>query len=140
MKKYTRCEMKAIMEVKGYSPNTIKHYIDHISNLAAYFNQPPHTLSPEHIHKYQVFLVQEKQISWSFFNQAVCSIRFFFNHVVGNDWSVKHIPFQKKHKKLPVVLSRAEINSSYKIMSLWFYIFLKGVFLLKTESYTSIKV
>ncbi len=77
MKKYTRCEMKSIMEVKGYSANTIKHYLVNISNLAAYFNKPPHTLSPEHIHKYQVYLVQEKQISWSYFNQAVCSMRFF---------------------------------------------------------------
>lgn len=33
----------------------------------------------------------------------------FFNHIVGNDWSVKHIPFQKKHKTLPVVLNKKEI-------------------------------
>lgn len=77
MKRYTRDEMKAIMEVRGYSLNTIEHYIGHIRNLAGYFNKPPHTLTPEHIHKYQIYLVQEKQISWSFFNQAVCSMRFF---------------------------------------------------------------
>lgn len=74
MKKYTRIEMKACMEVRGYSPQTITVYINHIYNLAAFFNKAPHTLSPEHIHKYQVFLVQEKQISWSFLNQAVCAI------------------------------------------------------------------
>jgi len=34
----------------------------------------------------------------------------FFNHVVGNDWSVKHIPFQKKHKTLPVVLNQKEVG------------------------------
>jgi site-specific recombinase XerD len=34
----------------------------------------------------------------------------FFNHVVKNDWSIKHIPFQRKHKKLPVVLSRQEVR------------------------------
>ena len=82
MKKYTRHEMKSIMEVKGYSANTIKHYLVNISNLAAYFNKPPHTLSPEHIHKYQVYLVQEKQISWSYFNQAVCSMRFFLTKLL----------------------------------------------------------
>jgi len=36
-------------------------------------------------------------------------ITFFFNFVVGNDWSIKHIPFQKKHNKLPIVLSKKEI-------------------------------
>jgi integrase/recombinase XerD len=37
----------------------------------------------------------------------------FFNHVVKNDWSIKHIPFQKKHKKLPVVLSRQEVSGFF---------------------------
>lgn len=32
----------------------------------------------------------------------------FFNHVVGNDWSIKHIPYQKKHQTLPIVLSQQE--------------------------------
>ena len=35
----------------------------------------------------------------------------FFNHVVGNDWSVKHIPFQKKHKTLPIVLNKKEVEA-----------------------------
>ena len=77
MKKYTHVEMKEMMEVRGFSQNTVAIYIYHVRNLAAYFNKPPHTLTPEHIHKYQVFLVQEKQVSWSTFNQAVCSMRFF---------------------------------------------------------------
>jgi len=34
----------------------------------------------------------------------------FFNHVVENDWSVKHIPFQKKHKTLPVILTSHEVK------------------------------
>jgi site-specific recombinase XerD len=77
MKQYTRVKMREIMEIRGFSQNTIEIYINHIKNLAAYFNKPPHMLTPEHIHKYQVFLVQEKQVCWSTFNQAVCSMRFF---------------------------------------------------------------
>jgi site-specific recombinase XerD len=33
----------------------------------------------------------------------------FFTHVVHHDWSIERIPFQKKHKKLPVVLTRQEV-------------------------------
>lgn len=40
----------------------------------------------------------------------------FFNYVVGNDWSVKHIPFQKKHKTLPVVLNQAEVKSFLSVI------------------------
>lgn len=77
MKQYTRKEMREVMEVRGYSLKTIECYIANVRNLAAYFNKPPHTLTPQHIHKYQVFLVHEKKYSWSSFNLAVCAIRFF---------------------------------------------------------------
>ena len=40
----------------------------------------------------------------------------FFNYVVGNDWSVKHIPFQKKHSTLPVVLNQAEVGDLLSVI------------------------
>jgi len=40
----------------------------------------------------------------------------FFNYVVGNDWSVKHIPFQKKHKTLPVVLNQKEVKTLLSVI------------------------
>lgn len=66
--------MREIMEIRGFSQNTIEIYINRVKNLAVYFNKPPHTLSPEHIHKYQVFLVQKKKVCWSTFNQEGCII------------------------------------------------------------------
>jgi hypothetical protein len=74
---YDRTSMIEHLKVRGYSPQTIKIYVAQLINLAAYFNKPPHLLSPEHIHRYQVFLVDEKQVSWALFNQAVCAISFF---------------------------------------------------------------
>ena len=113
MKKYTRLEMKAIMEVKGYSPNTIKHYLVNISNLAAYFNLPPHKLSPEHIHKYQVYLVQEKQISWSYFNQAVCSMRFFLNMLLAITGLLNIFLFRKSIRNFLLFFHGQKSNHSF---------------------------
>ena len=95
MEQYTRKRMREIMEIRGFSQNTINIYITHVRNLAEYFNKPPHTLSPEAIHKYQVFLVQEKQVSWSCFNQAVCAMRFFLtmSSVMTGQSSI--FPFKK---------------------------------------------
>jgi integrase/recombinase XerD len=77
VKHFTRREMREVMQIRGFSEVTISTYINHVRNLAEYFNKPPHTLQPEHLHEYQVFLVQEKQVSWSLFNQTVCAMRFF---------------------------------------------------------------
>ena len=65
------------MEIRGFSESTNSNYISHISKLGEYFNRPPHKLAPEHIHDYQVHLVQQKHMSWSSFNGAVCAMRFF---------------------------------------------------------------
>jgi len=40
----------------------------------------------------------------------------FFNHVVENNWSIKHIPFQKKHKTLPVILTQPEIKAFLSVL------------------------
>jgi integrase/recombinase XerD len=40
----------------------------------------------------------------------------FFNQVAGRDWAVKHIPFQKKRKKLPVVLSQRDVQSFLSVI------------------------
>jgi integrase/recombinase XerD len=35
---------------------------------------------------------------------------------VGNSWIIKHIPYQKKHKKLPVVLSQEEVAALLSVI------------------------
>jgi len=40
----------------------------------------------------------------------------FFNHVVENNWPIKHIPFQKKHKTLPSILTRQEVKAFLSVL------------------------
>lgn len=40
----------------------------------------------------------------------------FFCFVVENNWLVKHIPFQKKHKTLPSILSQDEIKAFLSVI------------------------
>ena len=79
MRKHTRKELREELEIRGYSERTIETYTHHMIKLAEYFNRPPHTLKPEHIQQYQVYLVHEKQVSWTLFNQSVCAMRFFLS-------------------------------------------------------------
>jgi integrase/recombinase XerD len=61
------------------------------------------------IQRWQYQLVKQG-ISWTLFNQMVCALRFYFVHVKHYDWPVKHIPFQRRERKLPVVLNKHDIN------------------------------
>jgi hypothetical protein len=97
------------LKVRNRSARTIQSYIAQVAKFAQHFGKSPELLGPEEIRQYQVYLVEERQVSWSHFNQAVCALRFFYRHTLGRDWAVAHIPFPRQPKKLPVVLSQDEV-------------------------------
>ena len=69
---------------------------------------PPMALTPEHARKYQLHLL-EKKVSWSTFNQSVCALRFLYGTTLGRKDYIPRLPFGKKPKRIPVVLSRDEV-------------------------------
>lgn len=98
------------LKLRNRSPRTIQSYIAHVANFARYFGKSPELLGLEEIRQYQVYLAERRKVSWSNYNQAVCALRFFYRHTLGRDWTVGHIPFPRQPKKLPVVLSQAEVK------------------------------
>lgn len=76
--------------------------------------KPPDELGLEHINSYQLYLTKERKVSWSYFNQTVCALRFFYRVTMKTDWDINHIPYQRTGHKLPVVLSAEEILSLLK--------------------------
>ena len=62
--------------LRNRSPRTVDAYVEQVARFARYFGRSPEHLGPDEIRQYQVYLVQERQVSWSNFNQAVCALRF----------------------------------------------------------------
>jgi integrase/recombinase XerD len=102
------------LRLRNYSPNTITVYIRCVAQFAQHFRLSPDGLGPEHIRQYQLFLVQQKKVSWALFNQTVCALRFFYHHILHRDWMIKHIPDPRHEDKLPVVLSPAEVAAVFE--------------------------
>src|SRR6266496_3879105 len=98
------------LRVRNRSERTIDTYITWVANFARHFRKSPELLGPEEIRQYQVYLVNERHVSWSYLNQAVCALRFFYRITLGRDWLIKHIPFPRQPRKLPLVLSQAEVK------------------------------
>jgi site-specific recombinase XerD len=98
------------LRLRNRSPRTIKTYIAHVASFSKYFKKSPDLLGKEEIRQYQVHLMNVRRVSWSTFNQAVCALRFFYRITLGRDWIVEHIPFPRREKKLPVVLSQEEVS------------------------------
>lgn len=98
------------MQIRNLAANTIDSYTWHVDKFCSHFGKPPEELGLEEIRLYQIYLVNEKKASWSSFNQAVCALRFLYEVTLGKPWVIKHIPFGKRPKKLPVVLSDQEAS------------------------------
>jgi len=112
-----REKMQKDMVIRGLSPKTQEVYLERMKSFVRFHGKSPELLGLNEIYQYQVYLAQEKRVSWCFFNQSVCAIRFFYKKTLNKDWDIKHIPFQKKGKKLPTVLSKEEVQSILRAIS-----------------------
>ena len=88
--------MQTTLKIYGLAERTQKLYLTEMRNFVKFFNIPPDRISKEHIYDYQAYLVNEKKVGYSAFKITVNSLRFFYNKVLGFDWMIKYIPYQKK--------------------------------------------
>jgi integrase/recombinase XerD len=105
-----RRRMEQDMRIRNYSERTVRTYTDWISTLARHFGRAPDRLGPDDLRRWQVYLKEEKHASWSSFNQATSALRFFYRTTLSRDWGDERIPFAKRERKLPTVLSRREVE------------------------------
>ncbi len=98
------------LQIRNYSEHTIRQYLRCVSDFARHFTTPPDRLGPEHIRTYQLYLVQQKKVAWSTCNQTVCALRFFYHTTLGVAWMIENIPYPRRQKTLPMVLSRTEVD------------------------------
>ena len=106
-----RQRMLEDLQIRRYSPATIRIYLRAIAEFAQHFGKPPDRLNAEHIRQYQLFLIKEKKVSRSTFIQMVCALRFFYTHTLNRKISMERIPFPRGEKKLPLILSREEVKA-----------------------------
>ena len=108
-----REKMKMDMELRGYSPKTIKNYIGHVSNFAKFYNKSPKFLGEKEILEYLHYCIMVKKLSEGTVNYINASLKFFYTKTLNRFWNMDKIPRVKEAKKLPAILSPQEVKSIF---------------------------
>ena len=105
-----RQRMLEELQRRNYASGTIRLYLRHVAEFAQHFHCPPDQLGAEHIRQYQLFLIQEKKLAWSSYNQITAALRFFYAKVLQRAFLLSDIPFPRKVQQLPLILSQEEVT------------------------------
>ena len=111
-----RDQMEMEMRIRGFSKSTQKAYLNRMKDFVKYFMKSPDELGDADIIQYQAYLINERKVKYSIFNQSVSAIKFFYSNVINKGCEIKKIQYSKSARKLPQVLSQEEVISVINIL------------------------
>jgi integrase/recombinase XerD len=103
-----RQRMLEDMSVRRFTPDTQREYIRAVKRLAAFLGRSPDSASPEDLRSFQLPL-SETDVRPPTINATVTALRFFFRVTLDRPDTTRHLVFVYEPRKLPRVLSPAEV-------------------------------
>ena len=98
------------MQLRGLTVKTQQVYIHTVKQLAEHYDKSPDRISEEELRQYFLHLKNVRQVSPSTFTVALYGIKFLYQQTLRRDWTTLELARPMREKKLPVVLSRAEVR------------------------------
>jgi integrase/recombinase XerD len=96
------------MTIRKLAPKTQASYIRAVRTFTIFLGRLPDGASAEDLRRYQLHLASSG-ISVPSQNATVTALRFFFTVTLGRGEVTERMPFVREPRKLPVVLSPAEV-------------------------------
>lgn len=105
-----RQKMIEDMQLHGFAERTQEAYLLAVRQLAKHYRKSPDQIEEEELRQYFLFLKNEKHAARATCTLALCGIKFFYERTLGREWKTFAFLRPPKEKKLPVVLSVAEVG------------------------------
>ena len=98
------------LELKKYANNTVKTYVSCFEDYLNYYDQQDvNKLDENDVRNYLGYLIKMNR-SDSYLNQAINSIKFYYETVLGMPNRFYSIERPRQKRKLPVVLSKEDVS------------------------------
>ena len=108
-----RKRMLEDMQLKNFSATTQRSYIHYVSEFANYYGTSPEKLGLDDIRNYQLFLIEQRQLSASSINTFLSAVKFLYMVTLEMPWSNAQFGRLKVPTTLPIVLSQAEVTNFF---------------------------
>jgi integrase/recombinase XerD len=105
-----RKRMIECLQLRGLSKRTQESYVRAVRQLAEHYHKSPDLITEDELRQYFLFIKNVKHYSRSTSTIAICGIRFFFERTLAKDWTIFNLVRPAPEKKLPVILSLAEVR------------------------------
>ena len=103
-----RQKLEEELRLRHYSERTVRAYVHAVRKFVEFHHRPAEQMGNEEIRSYLLNLA-ERKVSRSSVIQAVCALRFFYGKVLARPCVIDALPFPRRARKLPVVLSEGEV-------------------------------
>ena len=97
------------LQRRNYSDRTAHGYVRAVAAFAAHFGKAPDKLGPDDLRSYQAYLLQERKLAVGTVIARVAALRFFFVRTLKRHEFRQDLPYPKKQRRLPTVLSLEEV-------------------------------
>lgn len=104
-----RQRMLEDMQLRNFSAGTQRSYIHYVTGFANHFGLSPTKLGLDDIRNYQLFLIEQRQLSPESINCFLSAVQFLYTVTLEMPWSKAQFGRMKVGQKLPSVLSAAEV-------------------------------
>jgi integrase/recombinase XerD len=98
------------MQLRGLSEKTQDGYVRAVRQLAEHYDKSPQNITDEELRQYFLHLTNVKHLSPSTIRVTLYGIKFLFQHTLRKEWPTLDLVRPRREKKLPVVLSVAEVR------------------------------
>jgi integrase/recombinase XerD len=105
-----RKRMIECLQLRGLAERTQEAYTRAVGQLAAHYHKSPDQISEAELRQYFLYLKNVKHYSRNTMTVAICGIRFFYEQTLSRNWAIFGIVRPAPEKKLPVILSLAEVR------------------------------
>jgi integrase len=95
---------------RNYSDQTARGYLSAVAAFAKHFGKSPDQLGPDDLRCYQAFLLKERKLGVNTVIARVAALRFFFGRTLKRHEFRQDLPYPKKQRRLPSILSLEEVG------------------------------